>query len=340
MEDPISFSQMKTSTPRYRHIEIENSTSSSQPNQRNNDINRLLISTDNNNNNNHQKPPKTYSDKSITTCDDKSSQTESPSSSAVEAGFKINSISNNISSNSSSGGNGQNNKQYRSLDSGIISGLDHTNTTDLGSYSSSTPFSSLLNKTDSSKTEPMMLHPTQTAVNKQEKSSKSLPHVNIVGTKFTAAKLELSAPVLNESEEMKPVESNLRLRNSGAEVNVVKCEMKEEKGMIEIESNVKDEDELEDLKLLKKYEEVSGVVEEEEMEEDSEFVALTNKKESLPKRGFSILRLILNAIVFTILLILFIFIFLPMLMPSCCDYRRESPFFNEQNYNNDAMMPF
>lgn len=183
---------MKTSTPRYRAIDIENTIN------RHANNNRLLVSSTTSTKSaasGSSASGKTFSDKSITTCDDKSSQTSDEltgfktSSSSAGTGVVTSSGVGVGSSGSSSGQ--QNNKQYhRSLDSGITSGLDHTNTTgELGSYSSSTtPFSYSLNKSSHhhspaggvGKSAVQSASTASTQRSDKPTASKSLPQVNLV----------------------------------------------------------------------------------------------------------------------------------------------------------------
>lgn len=127
---------------------------------------------------------------------------------------------------------------------------------------------------------------------------------------MTNAKLDSSAPNLTTTE--------LRHRRVKAD----------ESEQIQIDDDDIDVVEYEeDAKL-----EVVGMFESKEEESD--------EAEQRPTWTFSFMRLAFYALLFTLLFLTFIYFILPIVMPSCCDYRKDYLIFNEQNYNNDEMLPF
>jgi hypothetical protein len=198
---------------------------------------------------------------------------------------------------------------YRSLDSGIVCGvLDNTNATtgsDNGSFSS-TPFSNSFNahKTESSELisdRKNKKYEKRSIIDESVQYSKSLPHVNKISfTDLPLNELKLRKPTKKE-EIIEPVlEANKEL----AEQEELVEEIVENVGALIVE----DEDEV-------------------------------KAKIEQPKRKFSLIRFLGYGLLFAIMFSLFLVILLPILMPSCCDYRKEFLIFNEKFINDDDILP-
>lgn len=146
--------------------------------------------------------------------------------------------------------------------------------------------------------------------------------------------LESSAPFLSMSEQV----DQMRHRRRKADEVDKKPQLvaDEDEKMTDIEDedealpSIVEPAEIVELKSQKLTEE-----EHEEQEQEVEVVVAEPKN-----KGFSCKRLIFYSILFALLLLTFLYIVLPIIMPSCCDYRKDYLVFNEQNYNNDKMLPF
>jgi hypothetical protein len=310
-----SSNYQKTSTPRYRHLDCE--TPGSKLNYRMSNEANLL-----------KQAQKTYSDKSIATVDDKSSQTdleparkeryyikiERPVEKEEQASFvelppSPKSTQNKIAQQPA----------YRSLDSGIMCGaLDNTNATtgsDNGSYSS-TPFSNSFNanKTESSE---LIADRANKKLDESVKYSKSLPHVDKISNirKMSSVSLEPIAFRVNELKLRKPVKENEPISRIEA--------IEEVKSALEA-----------NCELAEQEESVQGVVE----DAGAVIVAEVEAKTS-PKRKFSFVRFFCYGLLFAIMLGLLLLIVLPYMMPACCDYRKEFLIFNEKFIYDDDKLP-
>lgn len=156
-------------------------------------------------------------------------------------------------------------------------------------------------------------------------------------------KFEISAPILNHTEDIKPSDELRHRRGGGGgggknelEVDDVENELRygveaqtaskisesEEEAELAV-----DEQSLVDVKL--------GI---DEQLIESHMLARTELSER--PSGFSFMRLLFYALLVILFFLVFIYVVLPITIPSCCDYRKDYLLFNEQNYNNDGMLPF
>ena len=311
-----SSNYQKTSTPRYRHLDYE--TAGSKLNYRMSNEANLL----------KQAQQKTYSDKSVATVDDKSSQTdleparkeryyikiERPIEKEEQANFvelppSPKSTQNKIAKQPA----------YRSLDSGIMCGaLDNTNATtgsDNGSYSS-TPFSNSFNanKTESSE---LITDRANKKLDESVKYSKSLPHVDKISSirKMSSVSLEPLEFHVNELKLRKPVKQNEPISRIEA--------IEEVKSVLEANSE-----------LVEQEESVQRVV-----EDVGAVIVAEDEAKTSPKRKFSFMRFFCYGLLFAIMLGLLLLMVLPYLMPTCCDYRKEFLIFNEKFIYDDDKLP-
>lgn len=300
-----NFYQTKTSTPRYRHIEIENTinpitgqgTSKFKQQIEPKQSETLLVSK---------------SDKASSTFDDKSIQTEP--SSLNKTHFIELDVTKDESSRSSKAKK-KFNEQYRSLDSGIImnSALDNTNITDIGSYSSSTPLTHFLNKTQSST--------GNITRDKAVSLNASLPSSGVE----TKRGLEVLSPEVNKAD-LNMDEGYYDLRFRGKDLNAPNGGYGlVQNGGVYVEETEQCLEEVED--------------EEKERDEEEDLGDLTGLEE--PKWKFSLTQMIGRGLLLSLLFTLFVYLILPIVFPGCCEFKRDYLFINERTYlKDDEMLPF
>ena len=298
MNDSIDENNFQmTSTPRYNHhhhIQIENSI-----NQFKQDS--LLLT-------------KTYCDKSMATVDDKYSQTDfidlkTPNKTKSDkrlyqsTDFSTNKLNSKKNLNT-----------HRSLDSGIMCGLDNTSASyGLGSYSSSSPLNySFANKTNSSE------------VINQEKDLNGI-HAHFDASTYTYAPIELNSiykieePLIVDEQHLRKRQLNSSLINNKIEeVDTLVTTSDSEINFTKTELAILNQDVI-----------------------DTKIAIDDVKNISKKQNEFSFFRLLKYFFLFIFLVCLFVFFILPSLMPSCCDFRKEFLIFNEKNYNyDDTPLPF
>jgi hypothetical protein len=319
MNDSIDENQFQmTSTPRYnhrQHIQIENSNSPNSLRSSANKQENLLQA-------------KTFCDKSMATVDDKSSQTDFA---AHEENKCIKNQSKITRSNQSDKRLYQssdfspkrfeikkNLNTHRSLDSGIMCSLDQTSTSysGLGSYSFSSPLNySFANKTESSE------------VINQVKYIKTDASTNTDGpiVQSVPAALNFDFNVSNQ-------EINLRKRQFEKDV-----EDKEVKMSFSHESTDSMQTSTESEINFSKTELAMLSQEGLNNEKDTKNQIIQSKKD----KDFTFYRLIKYFFLLILFICTFVFLVIPALIPSCCDFRKEFLIFNEKNYNyDDTPLPF
>jgi hypothetical protein len=305
--DDINF-QM-TSTPRY-HITNSSSLLSSSSGNFKNILNSgsavTTVSTSSGTNslvNKFQLPiniKKTYADKSISTIDDKSTQTENDTSSENK---KHQDQQHTLSLTT-----------HRSLDSGI---MNVTIGSDVGSISSASPMSKSFNINTNKLTRNNELH------------SQSLPQVSKLNRKFdkgisfeSIANAECLVKKSNSSQNEECIIKNYKSQIE--EINLIKRE--EEKIESEIEINVKN--------MVEKCPPTPTTT------------TTTNKKSNIEcckkkvSSSFSFTKFLCYSLFFFMLVCLLVINFLPLALPSCCDYRRDFLIFNSKKQDDDHYLPF
>lgn len=305
-----------TSTPRYNHY--RNTTNNKQTS--------LL-------------QPKTFCDKSMATVDDKSSQTDfivpNDLKTTNNKNLQINKRNNEKRLYQSSDFNAKNFdikknlNTHRSLDSGIMCGLDNTTASfGLGSYSSSSPLSySFGNKTGSSE-----------LIRKDQDQENNIQQVeNDIEEEIV--NLELNKK--EEEEEEQVIEEETCLRNR---TKLNKC-LEEEEDIKTSQTQEESEfitTSLDDEINFTKTE--LEILNNENLNENpfiSSSSSINNSSSSDRKGDNLFFRLFKYLLMFIMFICIFVFIIMPNLMPSCCDFRREFLIFNEKNYNyDDTPLPF
>lgn len=157
-----------------------------------------------------------------------------------------------------------------------------------------------------------------------------------------SVKLETSAPVLNNNiDEIKPAELRNRKQTSNQDE-----ELRAE-ALRKVETAQKNDEEEEEEQMdetdedVESFEKDMDVKIHEEMNEDEEEVDLVDESQLGRRPGpMSLLRLFFYALLFVLSFVTLIYYALPIVVPSCCDYRKDYLVFNERNYNNDGMLPF
>lgn len=119
----------------------------------------------------------------------------------------------------------------------------------------------------------------------------------------------------------------------------------------EEEEEEEEEEDEEDVEIeSEEAVETGPIVKQEEMatdeeqlveQDDDETVAITANNKRRDRAGFSFMRLTFYAILLAVLVFMLLFVVVPNVLPSCCDYRKDYLLFNEQKYDNDdGMLPF
>jgi len=313
-----------TSTPRYNHYR----------NTANNKQTSLL-------------QPKTFCDKSMATVDDKSSQTDfivpSDLKTTNNKNLQMNKRNNNEKRlyqssdfNAKNFDIKKNLNTHRSLDSGIMCGLDNTTASfGLGSYSSSSPLSySFGNKTGSSE----LIRKDQDQENNIEQVENDIEK-EIVNLELNKKEEQEEQEQEQEQEEETCLRNRTKLNKCLEEEEDIKTSQTQEESEF-ITTSLDDEINFTKTEL--------EILNNEDLNENriisSNVSSINNSSSnsSSERKGDNLFfRLFKYLLMFIMFICIFVFIIMPILMPSCCDFRREFLIFNEKNYNyDDTPLPF
>ena len=234
---------------------------------------------------------KTFADKSISTIDDKYTQTEVDISNDNKKNQHTLSLT-----------------THRSLDSGI---MNVTIGSDVGSVSSASPLSKSFNIN------------TNKLGRNNELHSKSLPQVSKLNRKFDKGisfdSIINDAESLAKKHESSPKEECANVHSQNEEINLIKKD----------DEDVSNLDPISEKKLAKKYTPLPST--------KKSNVECCKKKVS---SSFSFTKFLCYSLFFFMFLCLLVINFLPLVMPSCCDYRREFLLFNQKKQDDEHYLPF
>lgn len=267
---------------------------------------------------------KTYCDKSMATVDDKSIQTDFNDSKPPKL---MNRTANEPRLSQSTDFKSKQLKEinknlntHRSLDSGIMCGLDNTTQSlGLGSFASSSS------------------SPLSYSFDQKNHSGDLIMHEKEANTIQADASTNTDAPLVELTETPLNVELN---------VNEKKVKLNEEvyvrKRLINHSFNELDtivtssaENNEPEAKCQDTFSSDLNDINN-ELENNQDAIDISKKETS-----FNYLRLLKYFFMFMFIICLFVFMIMPRLIPTCCDFKKEFLIFNEKNFNyDDTPLPF